>query len=67
MKVLEKKESSLKEPLKEGRLSFQNLERLEKWLKENVVRKGKREIVKGGAPSQRCSYLSYISFLRGLR
>ena len=37
--------ASLKEILGE-RLSFQNLEALEKWLRERVVERGKREIVK---------------------
>ena len=46
MKVLERREISLKELLGGKRLSFQNLEELEKWMKENVVEKGKREIVK---------------------
>ncbi|SMP12559.1 hypothetical protein SAMN06265339_1057 [Desulfurobacterium pacificum] len=45
MKVLQK-ETSIKELLKSERLSFQNLKELEEWLKNNVVVKGKREIVK---------------------
>ena len=39
----------MKEALKkisEERLTFKNMEELEKWIKENVVEKGKREIAK---------------------
>jgi hypothetical protein len=50
MKTLERREIPLKELLGGKRLSFQNLEELERWIKENVVEKGKREIVKN--PSQ---------------
>jgi len=37
---------TLKQLLETERLSFKDLETLEKWLKENTVEKGKREIVK---------------------
>jgi len=44
--VAEGKKLSLKEIVEQERFSFENLEELWKWLEENVVEKGKREIVR---------------------
>jgi hypothetical protein len=46
METVEKRKTSLKELLGNRRLSFKNMDELEKWMRENVVEKGKREIVK---------------------